>query len=435
MRTREISSAGSSEECFRVNRVYYGDCANPSAFTDGQPYTSGFGVANEYTKVMHDEVTPNFFTRIKKGEIINNPFDSSETTLSDVPCVYEVGRIYPYDTYCGPTPTALWRGTVTTGTIATSLFLGSPPSSQYLLPKPDVNIASLIDLAVTQAWARCDLSEVDTLLMISESRETILSLVSIFKKVLWLNQTLRLKNLSALARFRSLIKTQHGVSVQKVLAQNYMEARYAMRPLFYDVVGCLNAYHNRVKTGDRLTFRGYATDSDKDNDDLLYEDANRKLFLRATAERTVTVRSGVLTQVRNLSKLNVWGFDKIAEGIWDRIPYSFVIDWFINVGQTIASLTPEAGLSTLASWYVVNDTTYRHTAVVGSEPKMCQAQDIYCVGDISGGSISALEIEKCRVPSPTRSWYPTFKLKLDGAKLLDLVIILKQLFTRKGLRI
>jgi hypothetical protein len=38
------------------------------------------------------------------------------------------------------------------------------------------------------------------------------------------------------------------------------------------------------------------------------------------------------------SKLNAFGIDRIIGSIWEAIPYSFVVDWFINVGGVLDSL-------------------------------------------------------------------------------------------------
>jgi len=54
----------------------------------------------------------------------------------------------------------------------------------------------------------------------------------------------------------------------------------------------------------------------------------------------------------------------IPATVWERIPYSFVCDWFVNIGQYIQASTPVPGLDIVGSW--VTDVHYVITDVKGS---------------------------------------------------------------------
>lgn len=54
---------------------------------------------------------------------------------------------------------------------------------------------------------------------------------------------------------------------------------------------------------------------------------------------------GYVTIVDPFQKLLAeWGFTNIATIIWERITYSFVVDWFLNVGSWLSSLTALDGV-------------------------------------------------------------------------------------------
>lgn len=54
---------------------------------------------------------------------------------------------------------------------------------------------------------------------------------------------------------------------------------------------------------------------------------------------------GYVTIVDPYKKLlSEFGFTNLATIIWERITYSFVIDWFINIGSWLASLTALDGV-------------------------------------------------------------------------------------------
>lgn len=210
-----------------------------------------------------------------------------------------------------------------------------------------------------------------------------------------------------------------------------MEFRYALRPLFYDTLQIIDAA-NASAIATRQTYRGFQKHSDSVTANGTYSlTADRKFNWQQTSIRSVDVRAGVLCQVEELSTLNIWGGYAIAETVWELIPFSFIIDWFFNVGQTIASWTPNAGLRTLASWYTVLETHYQEIKVTGTTCQNNTGRYYYdLVLDLSGACYSKSSISKVRVPNPNRFVLPTFQLKLDTFKLVDLMIIGRKILAR-----
>jgi hypothetical protein len=364
---------------------------------------------------MNDVVIPNFHSRSANGEIFNNAMDSVTEIETDPVLSYYAANLYTALQYCGDDDyRQAHRGTRTWGTMPTSLFTKNASAGQYWAPTPTVDVSYLIQKAVTQAWSNIDTSEVLSLVSIAESKKTVLSLASILwrlVKILKAAKNLRFKELKAeLSR--------------KELAQRWMELRYALRPLYYETHQIINAITYEGKNTDRFTFRGHASDSSSEDVSRAHANGDLRFNLRAIADREVSVRSGVLTHIETINKLNVWGLTKVAESAWELVPYSFVVDWILNVGQTIGSWTPEMGVTSLASWYVVTDTTYRHTWIDGPVNFVeCATPSVECVASLSTPGRTKLTVSKYRVPNPKRSILPSFSIRLDAAKLLDLVVM------------
>jgi len=153
-----------------------------------------------------------------------------------------------------------------------------------------------------------------------------------------------------------------------------------------------------------------------------------KATLTRTSDLQVDVRSGVLAAVQILSKLPYWGLHHPVEAMWELIPYSFVIDWVLNVSQIIASWTPEVGLRALASWYVITqrwETTAQLTNSYHTFSGTEMLED--SMTRIEGTRYSEISVTKSRVPDPSRPVVPSFNLRLDALKLLDLVVMAKNL--------
>lgn len=68
--------------------------------------------------------------------------------------------------------------------------------------------------------------------------------------------------------------------------------------------------------------------------------------LRLNVEGVLTVRRVLHYNVENpvFRILNQLGLLNVAEVAWELMPWSFVIDWFLKVGEAISSLTAEVGL-------------------------------------------------------------------------------------------
>jgi hypothetical protein len=148
-------------------------------------------------------------------------------------------------------------------------------------------------------------------------------------------------------------------------------------------------------------------------------------------KRQVDVRAGVLCQVEALNHISIYGLTQPVEAIWELIPFSFIVDWFFNVGNTIGSWTPEMGTKTLASWYVINNTTYQkmgrfHDDFEFPEGDSLRRGTAYSKM-LSNCWCDRTTVTKERVPSPIRAVVPTFSLRLDTLKLVDLLIIAKKL--------
>jgi hypothetical protein len=284
------------------------------------------------------------------------------------------------------------------------------------------------DLALTKAWSNVRLDEVQALVMIGESRKTVISMCSIFRRLIKIIKSI--KRLDAYALKREI--------TAKELANRYMELRYAIRPLMYDFNGTISAIkHESAKALSRLTFRGHENFTIEENDlrnfwnGDTYQDGTRSYDCERTVKVSFDVRAGVLTQLETVSSIPVWGLAQPIEAAWELVPFSFIIDWFINAGNTIAAWTPDYGLKTLASWTVskeIVEKTFRISrtyANIGWDADW--VKQTYSINQLTGCYCSDTVITTERVPDPSRPIIPTLKVNLDVLKLIDLLIIVRYL--------
>lgn len=358
------------------------------------------------TKYMEDVVTPNYRRRIASGAIINNPMKRLDTFEK-----FSGGAVYQAfikdeggGRKTGFKDTGVWKGCLYN------------EASRYK-PVGSLSVSSVKDRAVTDAFAKCSVNEAEILATMGEMNETIASLRNIFKRAANIVLALKKFNLKRLAKECS----------PKELADRYMEARYALRPLVYDATNVMNALQ-KVVNHDRLTSRGGATETCTVTDEILLKNnMYYKIYATRNTVFTVTARAGVLASLTHVNALNVWGFDKILSSAWELVPLSFVLDWFFNVGRTIQAWEPKVGMSTLASWVTVEQTTIQ-TCTISRCEALWPTSSIIEKEITYSAMCYKITTNKERFTSLSPPVWPSFDVKLDTLKLLDLGLIIKNIF-------
>lgn len=356
---------------------------------------------------MEDYVTPHFRKRIANGEIINNPMAKTAVVESLSGGSFSIKLI----TYSTSTP-VYYTGWESVGTWYGSLY---GKANQYKAPV-SIDVTDLRDRAVVEAHSKNKANDTQLIATIGELKETVNSIRDITWRAVKICKAVRRANLKALAK----------EITPKELANRWMEARYALRPLVYDVSQTLDAFCNDAKTK-RITARGFRTEWANASDEvLIHGSSDFDIYAARSVVQSVEARAGVLSYVDTLTKANIWGVDQVASSAWELVPLSFVVDWFVNVGKTIAAWEPTIGLKALASWVVTRDVTVQQTQV-----SRCVAK--WPTVRIQERSIShtcsctkTTSVTR-RIVNPELPVFPRFDVKLDGYKLLDLGIILKNI--------
>lgn len=365
------------------------------------------------TKVTVDESTPEFKRIQARGGIVNNPFSTHTVTFDGPDPVnfhHRTSRMVDgVELYWD------WSGTYL------PFAFGSAPD--LLVPTTEIvgNAKQrCIDAAVAQAHSRVNVSEMLALVTLAESRKTVDSVKSILTRVVRIARNVRRANIAGLAR---------EISPREV-ANRYMEARYALRPLYYEATGVIKSA-NKVGSSFRKTFRG------KSGETANYTDSPAEsVFFHETlvgVKRTLSVeysaRAGVLAQA-TVERLNAYGGDRIASSLWELVPLSFVLGWFCNVADIIGAWEPKANIDQLASFVTVRTKIVAKNEVVSMRstgPSWWSKDNLSSAGPVVW---SREELVLERFVEPPLPLVPQTSLNLTSWRLLDLGIILRQLAGR-----
>jgi hypothetical protein len=411
----------------------YGTCLQEAGPADDMYYDYDYDdlVTHNYSKSMTDVVTPNYKKLSAQGRIINNPMTKTEVELIDPVLTYDLD-VTRYVTGCTPVRRFIKYPYRWTAKLNLTQIMGGSP-----FKSADIELSeTLADRATSKAWANITQAEVLGLATLKEIDKSFDGLLHLIRKVNRIAYAVRRKRYALLKKEITL----------KELEDVYMNARYNLRPIWYDLKGLLRILCNDIKPL-RQTFRAKASDSEQVSDTLTDVEFMKNVSfcgytrLRAnilrTTSRSLSVRAGVLTQSKYVSNASLFGFDSLVDTAWDLLPFSFIIDWFFNVGDTILSWVPDFGIEPLTSWVVIKDTIIQTATVTDLYWWVNPSYDYDWEhsGDLPLPIATKTTTTYERIPNYERPVIPRWDLNLDPLKILDLGIILKNLaFNRQALK-
>jgi hypothetical protein len=248
----------------------------------------------------------------------------------------------------------------------------------------------------------------------------------------WLVSVLsRFSRLIFSSRKKKLALIAQGIKDPDTWTNFWLEFRYAVRPLFFEAQQALNALRDQIERSSRNTARGYNRDGKTVTVDSTGVWPNDLSFTRrVTTTESHNYRAGVLYTIASdiMGLAATWGLDKPLESLYELVPFSFMLDWMFNIGDVIASWTYNPSLQVQASWLVEKHAfsakvTYGNVVNLAGPPVFTNM----LVSSTPASATASLLVER-RLPSPTRAIMPSFKLKLNTAKIVDILAIARGLY-------
>lgn len=297
----------------------------------------GFG--NGSIDLMTDQIVPRFRNRSAEGEIFVNPMNSKseKRTSGGSSGKYKIPQILPL---CDISYEITDGAAILVPTSCGSLY--------HLAGNADVD--ALKTLAGTQAAAKIDDPIFHGAVFLGELRETIGFLRAPLRN---LN-----KYLNSL-RKRGATRGYKGRTLASYISDNWLQYRYGIKPLVMDVQDALEAVDSLKEKPltNRKTARGYHMVHENHEGSISGWFSTMWQCHKDIKTRIVTeCRAGVLYEIDARDTFGL-GLNDIPDTAWEVIPYSFVADWFWNVGDYITAITPKAGVRHLGSWTTVTITS------------------------------------------------------------------------------
>jgi hypothetical protein len=196
---------------------------------------------------------------------------------------------------------------------------------------------------------------------------------------------------------------------------DYLEARYGWRVLAFELDDLYSAVYEFDKKRTRFSERsGYSTTHVVDLSEVI-ENAETIWTKSWTDTYEISVRGNVSADFSPAR----WQFNPFVTA-WETIPYSFVVDWFVHIGQALEA----------TSFLVFADAYYAST---GYHVSVTRDYDVEYVDNPSGsdtgtyyGRVSVRGTGSWTNRTPTSvSFSPLTEIRLDGWKIMDLIALAK----------
>lgn len=296
----------------RVRDTVYSDFSLDTRFTrqpDGYPpyiWEERFDVGGVYKyKKIADYPQPGFWAKKRCGEIL--PLNAVQ--IENILERRIIGRISDVRRNGNETISGTWYR-----------FLG------YLDP-PAPN-ESLTAAAVIAAAANASSALFDALTFFAELRSTVGTLHGLFTRFF--------QNVMIMARRSSSFKDRY-----RAFQQMWLEARYGVRPIVYDVYNAQRALSQTFEKGFLVRGRGGVKDDDVREFDSGWYPLDSYTEARLQQRTEVSFSHYGWAAFRFDSETSARFQLNPLVTAWELIPYSFVVDWFINIGAWVSALSAQ----------------------------------------------------------------------------------------------
>jgi len=362
---------------------------------------------------MTDEVSPGYFAAKRRGQFL--PVNPMVQTKGD--SFYDPGVVQFEIYYNGVLKyTHTWTGAPAATCYFWHYSSNYNPSYGGSYPSwPDSNVV------LTEALANARTRGFDVLTFLAEFRKT-LTLIKGFR-----DRTLKRAEKVA----DSLGKVSDPASA---FAETWLESRYGWRILLFDIAA-INEAIDKLNTLSTPFIRGYSEDEAVANHTVQTYSPAAQYFRRyspysqaalwetatfvVTQSATRNVRAGVLLEAVIQDILDI---DPLVTG-WEIIPFSFILDWFINIGSVIEAYSPFAQENLLGAW--TKETEVVQTLISAVPTTSGNPTSGWYYKLITGAGTYQCGINNTTVnrQPATPSASLSFNLKLDELKIIDLVSI------------
>lgn len=217
-------------------------------------------------------------------------------------------------------------------------------------------------------------------------------------------------------------------------SKRWLELRYGWGPLYYDTVGAAEALAASENFVPRQTARaGLERSSRQEWTEGPYSPLSRSnqgaYNFRFTQVDNWTIRGYCLYDADPIQqRLGNSGLFNVLSTGWELIPFSFVVDWFVQIGDYIAAWEPKFGVRYLATGYTIEQKTTLHRVVSAyTNPPDVDNHNYRELTSLIGFTDTYECVKKHRAVPLILPLLPSVRVKLNAKRVIDAAALLRVL--------
>lgn len=225
---------------------------------------------------------------------------------------------------------------------------------------------------------------------------------------------------------RALAGTRGTAPGGKHLANNWLALQYGWLPLLNDVYGaCEHLAQNPKPPSFTITAQASASDSKQSFSDLVSGSGGSWKIKSSELGYTSIARLALHFRVKNhtVKEMSQLGITNPATLAWEVLPWSFVVDWFLPVGNYLNSLNYDEGLEFVTGFQVLFTKNNWLVHIPGVQFSDANYNYVYGSADLVT-STNVLH-DRTLLYSPPSPDLPAFKNPLSLTHLANALALLK----------
>ena len=180
----------------------------------------------------------------------------------------------------------------------------------------------------------------------------------------------------------------------KQFADLFLSYKMGVVPLLHDLEGAVKILSQNKAL--RRTARSSEVLSTVDTSVQMLDDNGVTWGITKSSSRILSIRYGILYEDTAVGRaVAQLGLSRPLTSAWELVPYSFVVDWFVGVGDWLDANQPSLASKTLCAWASTRDQ--RSLVATINQTRNTESGDVTSVRSWSG-TLTAIERHNVRNP-------------------------------------
>jgi len=215
------------------------------------------------------------------------------------------------------------------------------------------------------------------------------------------------------------------------LSSMWLGYRYGIMATYYDVESwCTVFSERRSKPRSRYVVAKNSSYDSGNNISLVSDGTFAKTYFKQRYMRFSRTSCGVLcTMMESEDPSYSLGMRSVLSTAWELVPFSFVLDWFIDAGTRIQALESDWIRPVLGSWCTHRSTltSIRHFYTEPKAPTIIGNERLSWVDGHNEGLLTEETHIVERIANPSLSLLPNIQLRLNFKRVADGVALVRPL--------